>query len=98
MLRPTSWGCRLRAAPPKLAEWLLPRRGGFLPFNLQFVHHLLHVGNRRRDPLCPCAGRLRGDLTSQCDDAILDGIFYALVKLLTDESRVQVALDALVQV
>jgi hypothetical protein len=29
--------------PFQPAESLLLRRGGFLPFNLQFIHHLLHV-------------------------------------------------------
>src|ERR1700674_1076256 len=30
-------------------EGLLVRRAGLLPFNLQLVHHLVHVQNRLRD-------------------------------------------------
>src|ERR1017187_2943349 len=103
----TSLGVPLRDGTPSvdfaparwhLAESLLPRLSGLLCFNLQLVHHLLHVRNHRRDPLRPRAFRLRVDLTSQRDNAIRDSVFYALVKLLANESSIQIALDTLVQV
>lgn len=63
----------------QLAKPLLLRRTGLLLFNLQFVHHLLHVENRSGDIFGPCALCLRADLTSQRDDVILDGVFHGLV-------------------
>jgi hypothetical protein len=44
-------GCARSNRDGRHAGPLLVRRGGLLRFHLQLVHHLLHVGNGRRDIL-----------------------------------------------
>src|SRR5580704_11379745 len=65
-------------------SWLLVGRSGLLHFNLQLVHDLLDIQNRRRDLLRPRSGSLRVDVPGQRHDMILDGVLHIVVKLGVD--------------
>src|ERR1035441_3465101 len=76
----------------------LLRGSRLLILDLQFVYHLLHVGNGTRDPFSLPAFGLRGDLAGQRDHMVLDRVLHGVVQLALNEGCVQVLLDPLIQI
>src|SRR5258706_4227963 len=79
------------------ASFLL-RGGGFLPFHLHLVHHLLYVKDRGGGLCGARALGFRVNIASERDDVILDRVFYVVVKTCLDQGCIQIAFDTFVQV